>query len=160
MAERENENRNGKKADLQKKIQAKLDELASYIEGADYCFSEPKKFSFNWFCDLDEGHLEKNSKAAKSIRVGTELKSQIDDSLARCAEVKESRKGLGKGKVAELEATVAKLKAEVKQLKKILGTQVDENTSLRRELTDLKRLEGIRQAQWDDRKKVHQIGGK
>jgi len=154
------ENRNGKKADAEQKIEAKLEQIDRYIAGKEYCFIEPKTFSFNWFCDLAEGELEKNSKSAKAIRRGTELKQRVDDVLRRAAEAREAKSKRGKGKTAELEALIYRLKGELKRTKAQLDAQVDENTELRRELSDLKRLEGIRQAQWNDAKKtVRNIGG-
>ncbi|WP_086479616.1 hypothetical protein [Oceanospirillum sanctuarii] len=138
---------------LIEKVETKLAALQCFLEGGDGGFTIPDRFSYNWFVSLSEGAFKPISKASKSLKSGTELRSKIDTALLECEQIRRNEARISKGnqpKIAELERQKRNLTAEVKRLKRQLDTKVDENIQLRRELMDMRCQLGVKQAVWAD----------
>lgn len=146
-----------KQNSLVRKVEAKLDALQSFLEGAESVFEIPDKFTYNWFVSLSEGSLEPFSKASKSVKTGTALRKRIDEALHDCEAKRLNDQLVSKGnqpKIAELKRQKQSLVAENKHLKQMLDTKIDENIELRRQLLDAQRQLGISQAVWADQKQA------
>lgn len=147
-----------KQNSLVQKVEAKLAALQKFLENVDVAFSIPDKFTYNWFVTLSQGSLESFSKASKLVKTGTPLRMRIDVMLRECEAKRFKDQLVSKGnqpKVAELNRQKQSLVAEIKYLKQILDTKIDENIQLRRNLLDMQRKLGISQAAWSDQKMVN-----